>query len=140
MAIFMCWAGIATLTSLSAVQFSKIAEDGTLSDWTTTTAMPAASTALQAVAHNGYLYAAGGFEQPGDGKSVYYAPINSDGTVGPWLPASSFNSSRSSFGLAAQGGYIYASGGLGQRNFHGLNTTEYAAVNADGSRRLGCVR
>ena len=118
---------------LANVQYAKAGANGALNDWQATTALPAPAVGLQAVAFNGYLYAVGGFSAPGTDKSVYYTKIKSDGTLGTWLSASSLNSSRYAFGLTISDGYLYAVGGLGARNFHGLASTEYVKIKADGS-------
>jgi len=125
--------GYRNFHSLANVQYAKVGTDGALGPWQTTTALPAVATGLQAAVHNGYLYAVGGFSAPGTDKSVYYTKIKSDGTLGAWTPASSLNSRRYAFGLAIDNGYLYAVGGLGQRNFHGLASTEYAKIKSDGS-------
>lgn len=79
-----------------------------------------------------YLYVAGGVTSSGTYRNdVYYAPINSDGTIGTWGTTISFNTPRDAFSMIAYNGMLYVVGG-----YDGSAKTDiqYAAVNAsDGS-------
>jgi hypothetical protein len=104
------------------------------SSWTTTTPLneSGGTSRLEAVAYNGYVYAAGGWNNFQAISTVQYAPINADGSLGAWQTTSALNTARFSFGLAAHGGYLYAAGGAGAGG-QGISSVEYAQINADGS-------
>lgn len=81
------------------VYSAKINSDGTIGAWQTTTNLPSAVRAHSMVAVGGYLYILGGYgvtlpasikaevavDSP-DGDEVYKAPINANGTIGPFTP------------------------------------------------------
>jgi hypothetical protein len=106
---------------LSSVYEAKLNSDGTVGTWTSTTAIPAARQGASAVVMNGYVYVIGGssdnsgtMTDPGLPQStVYYAPLNADGTI----TASSWNTTTpltliSDYGAAfVANGYIQLTGG-----------------------------
>jgi N-acetylneuraminic acid mutarotase len=134
--------------NLDEVQYAVINSDGTLGSWSTTTVLPSAMNRMRVAAYNGYMYVMGGgthaLPAAGTGASpsgsratgagastVYYAPINSNGTVGSWTATSSLNLGRSEFGGAVSNGVLYATGGF--HNTSPRTNIEYAKINADGS-------
>lgn len=88
-------------------------------------------------AHNGYLYVIGGrfnADTANTADTVYYAPINADGTVGTWAtttptPTQVMALEGMCFGY---NGYIYIVDAA-DGTFLTLNTVRYAKQNADGT-------
>ncbi|MFA6354351.1 MAG: hypothetical protein WCX12_01545 [Candidatus Paceibacterota bacterium] len=70
----------------STVRYASIASNGTLGTWTNTTALPAALRSHSVSVVNKTIYVAGGYYSGSASatSSVFYAPINSNGTVGNW--------------------------------------------------------
>lgn len=70
------------------VYFADVNVDGTIGSWQETTPLPEWREAAVAVVWNDYVYVIGGGGPVWGGRSeqntVYYASINSDGTIGNW--------------------------------------------------------
>lgn len=67
------------------VYMTTILADGTLSGWTSITALPQALDRLSAVAFNGFFYVTGGSSSNSTAlDTVYYSRINSNGTLAGW--------------------------------------------------------
>ncbi len=98
--------------------------------WNATTSLPTGNTAPATATYNNYMYTIGG---TGFGSSVYYASINSDGTLGSWTSTSSMNTPRSYTGAAAYNGYLYVWGGYNTSSNVATATVEYAPINSDGT-------
>ena len=75
--------------------------------------MPNSLFDLKSVAINGYIYAIGGSNVSSvDTAEVYYAKLNSNGSIGSWITnINSLPTANSAFGVAATNGYIYVGGG-----------------------------
>ena len=96
----------------SVVYYATINSNGTLNSWNTTTSLPVALAFVNAVYNNGYIYVLGG--QTSDGKAskaVYYAKINSDGTLGSWSTGTSMPETKEGFAAFTDSSYIYVAGG-----------------------------
>lgn len=106
------------------------ANPGDVGTWTAGPTTPAAKGYSSTAAYNGYVYVMGGF--PGSATVVYYAPLNSDGSVGTWTSSGNTLPGSGSYGAAAvvHGGYIYVIGGYAGGH---LDTVYYAPLNPDGS-------
>jgi len=87
--------GIAGGNSFNTVFYTTLDHTtGTIGPWTTSVyTLPVPAHYLAAAAMNGYLYVAGGYslDPPFDNAldEVFYAPIQSDGSLGPWQGAPS---------------------------------------------------
>jgi hypothetical protein len=68
----------------TATNYAKINGDGTLSAWNTSTALPVYRAYVGIGVVNGYIYVIGGDNGTSSVASTYYAPLNSDGTIGSW--------------------------------------------------------
>ncbi|MBS2021201.1 MAG: hypothetical protein JST92_02245 [Deltaproteobacteria bacterium] len=86
---------------------------GELGSWTTTTPLPSARSSPAVFAYGGFLYAIGG-RAPGFTPldDALQARINSNGTLGPWVPAHTLPAPRSLAGAATNNGYGYVVGGF----------------------------
>ncbi len=105
------------------------AAPGDIGAWLTSSSLPSVKAYSGSVAYNGYVYVLGGYN--GDGTDVYYAPLNSDGSVGGWilsdnaLPAGLYGTVA-----VANNGYVYVIGGYDGAH---SNDVYYAPLNSDGS-------
>jgi len=78
-----------TSTTVSTVYTAPINSDGTLGTWSTGTSLPGAFLNSQAVVTKDRIYLLGGNHGSGQVSTVYYAPVNSDGTLGTWATGTS---------------------------------------------------
>jgi hypothetical protein len=126
--------GTSALGTSDDIYYAKPNADGTITAWQT--ASVALTTPLRhhsLVAYNGYLYAIGGQVAGGsDNQNIYYASINSDGSLGTmttsatWLPAVMLSNAP-----IVANGYLYVVGG---RNAAvNTNAIYYGRLNSDGS-------
>lgn len=117
------------------VQYAKVNADGSLGGFTadTDSPLPAARVGGSVVVANGYMYYVGGLNTSSTAQStVYYAPINSDGSLGSWTATSSLSAAKSYHGATVMNGYLYVYGG-GTSATSGSTTVQYAALNSDGT-------
>jgi hypothetical protein len=106
--------------------------------WNATSALPEGRRGMCLVYYNGYVYCLGG--RPADEGSttihavdtVYYAPVNSDGSLGTWAATSAMPGARADGGAAAYDGRIYYWGGW-DAVYVTCNNCYYATINPDGS-------
>ena len=103
--------------------------DGSTGAWSTNSnALPATLSEPGVVVANGYIYVTGGYTGSAQ-STVYYAKLNSDGSIGSWstnanaLPATNY-----AHGAVIANGYIYTTGGAGA-----TTAVYYAKINSDGS-------
>ncbi len=117
-------------SAMNDVQYAPINANGTIGTWNPTTSFTNPRNSQTAVAYNGYLYVLGGYNVVSL-NDVQYAPIDAaTGTVGTWIPTTSFNTARQYHTSVVYNGYVYVIGGFGSPD---LNDIEYAPLNADGS-------
>ncbi len=125
------------------VYFATIAHDGTLGSWQSTTSLPIDLYEFGAAISGGYIYIAGGFTSGGSGISAnyYYAPINSDGTIGTWTLSYAHAVGFASTSLVTNNnGYLYRVTG---RNDSGIdntnrgNSTAYIPLFNSGGGQIG---
>jgi hypothetical protein len=128
-------------TYLNDVQYASFNADGTLGAWKTTTAMPNVGLrGMNVLAYNGYIYYLFGDNDNSGGYSVgnvfYYAPINTNGTIGSWVAMPiALNMSTGGFaGATINNGYLYIYGGYTYTDSNVYYaTTYYAPINSDGT-------
>ena len=118
-------------TPYAGVSYSRINADGSLASFNSTTSLPQALACSSVVAANGFIYSIGGWPGSSNIGTVYYARINSDGSLGTWKQ----NKNSLSYGTclsaaAASNGYIYVLGGYDGSY---KNNVSYAKLNPDGS-------
>jgi Kelch motif len=107
--------GIDGTRFMNTTEYTRIMSDGALSPWRGTASLREPRGFFSAIAHQKYIYAAGG----GNGangshllRSVERAEILSDGTLGPWhTEKQALVYPRRCARLAIVGKYIYAIGG-----------------------------
>jgi N-acetylneuraminic acid mutarotase len=112
--------------------------------WTTTTALPAErgfSAAVVANSYNsavpqsanGYVYLLGGLDRTGAAQStVYYAQINSSGTLGSWNTTTALPNASFAHGAVVFNGSLYVAGG-NDASGNATATVYGAAINKDGT-------
>jgi hypothetical protein len=129
--------GSAGGTGSTTVYYGKFRSDGSVGTGagaigaaSTTSTLPLGRTAGAGGIMNGYMYYLGGASANVEADTVYYAPINNDGTVGTWVTDSTvLPQVLSSPGVGVLNGYIYAIGGWN-------NVDEQATVYYSGGTRL----
>lgn len=125
-----------------------------MSSWTAVNALPVATGEAAQVYSNGYIYVMGGVNSSGAlKKNIFYAKVNSDGSLGSWncqgqnssagasdycgaissglvSSSTSLPAANASPAVTAYGGYLYLIGGYDGSY---LNTVYSAKINSDGS-------
>jgi len=126
--------GVDGIRFLASAEYSTIQDDGTLSTWRMTAPLNEERGFFSAVAHNGFIYAAGGGNGPnGDHylRSIERAHILADGSLGAWTTEQlQLNYPRRCVKLAVIGNALYALGGFGGTL---LDSVERAEIMPDGS-------
>jgi N-acetylneuraminic acid mutarotase len=124
----------ATGTPTTTVNFASVnPSNGSVGTWTSTTSLPTAVMGGAAVAYNGYLYLVGGDNGTNTVSSVYYAPLNANGTVGTWQTTTALGyGATTQLSLIVSNGYMYAVGG-NQGGNSGVNYVDAASINANGT-------
>ena len=130
-------------TNDGAVLYATIASSGNIGAWTTSSNSIASVNVAYTPSHNGafiydgYIYSVGGDHSSGSGadhnQGVYYAPLNSDGSVGTWAATSSLTGNYSTRAYGLVGHYLYAMGGIVSGGASNTAAVEYAPINSDGT-------
>ena len=119
----------------NTVYYCNVNPDGTIDSWHSTTFLPERRSETVAVAYDGYIYLLGGQgPQPPyriERDTVWYAPINPDGTLGNWGTTTSLPESQSGHGAFVWNGRIYVVGGWTGFSFR--RETYFAEVHPDGT-------
>lgn len=117
-----------TSGALSSIQTAVINTDGTLGTWTTSTSsLPVAVYAPQAIVTNGRIHVMGGFVGGSEGTGVYTAVVNADGTLGTWTAGTSLSSPLGQSQAVVTNSRVYIFGGQSSA------TVITAPINADGT-------
>lgn len=125
---------IGTASHVRTTEYALFNTDGTLGAWQTTTSLPVNRSGHVAGAHGGYAYALAGLQYtdtgtvPTTATTSYYAPINSDGTIGAWSTSTAVPASAAASNPAGTvyGDYVYITSG-------GVEGIWYAQLNSDGT-------
>lgn len=97
---------------VSTVYTAPVGDDGVIGTWTTGTSLPAVLQGSQAVTVGGKVYLLGGqTNDTTDLTTVYYALINSDGTIGTWTAGTALSGSRGLSQAIITNSRIYLLGG-----------------------------
>jgi len=115
----------------STVLFAPINATGSVGAWSSTVALPVALYSHEALAYNGYLYTVGGFDATNFivTSTVFFAPINSTGSIGAWTSTAPLPYTAENGAALAYNGYLYEIAGNGG----GGNTVVFAPINSTGS-------
>jgi hypothetical protein len=96
----------------TTVYHAAVNDDGALGAWAATTALPQALSAHGAVLVRGRVYVAGGNDSAGNPvKTVYTAPVKSDGSLGAWAALADLPDARAYHQFVTVAGYLYVIGG-----------------------------
>ena len=94
---------------------TRIGADGALSEWRTGPKNPVARYHLTLSFHRGWVYAVGGAKSGASTikavSDVTRAPVNADGSVGDWQPATALPRERSHHSAIVHGNALYVIGG-----------------------------
>ena len=118
-------------TPTNVVDYAPINSNGTLGSWTATTSLPMGVLTTDTVTYDGYVYILGGQTSSyntNNTASVDYAPINSNGTLGPWTATTSLPYANEAATSVAYNGYVYEIDGANGISYY--NTVYYAALNS----------
>jgi len=117
----------------SSVYYAPINPNGTIGPWVTSPhSLPQTIAFATSVVNNGYLYELGGTDSGTETAAIYYAPLNSDGSVGAWTTnATPLPQAISDTEAVTSAGYVYVLGG----EVSGFESAPiyYAQFNSDGS-------
>jgi len=123
--------GIDNGSPAATVYYAPINANGTIGTWATTTALPAAIYNTSACVYNGFIYIIGGYTGTVSVSTVYYAAVNSNGTIGAWNTTTAMPAVLNAVMSICQDGYIYMLGGTNTTT--PVANTYYAAIAADGT-------
>jgi hypothetical protein len=121
----------------ATVEYAQLYSNGALGPWTSTTVLEG-PWGEPAVANNGYLYTIGGLideNTPADAtSSVFYAAVNSTGSLGAWMATAPLPSKIVSEAAVVNNGYVYSVGGSGNDASDIVTSSVfYAPINSTGS-------
>jgi formylglycine-generating enzyme required for sulfatase activity len=122
-------------SSFNTVYYAKINSDGSVGSFqTNVNNIPVSLSNHSSLVNNGYLYITGGTNNTGQSlNTVYYAKINSDGSVAPFqINANNILTPVSNHSSVIYNGYLYITGGTNEIG-QSINTVYYARINSDGS-------
>lgn len=98
--------------AVTSLYVAKVALDGSLGAWSTTTALPTALHSAAAVAFDGYIYLTGGAgTTDAPVATTCRAAIHPDGTLGSWQSVAALPQATAYHQMAIFGPYLYAVGG-----------------------------
>ena len=127
-------------TPVNTVYRAPINADGTLGAWELTTALPIPLAAAKVIAVKNRIYLLGGYTLSGGtivtAPTIYYASINSDGTLGAWVAGISNPNGGTEYANAfVNQNRLYYVGGSVRSASNGTATTAvyYSTILTDGS-------
>ena len=130
--IYILGGATGNITCSSSVYVANINSDGTISGWSTTTALPSPISYAQAVVTKNRVYLLGGFNDPSFLSSVYTATIDSNGNLGSWNSGTPLPDSLGHAQAIVSNSNLYLIGGY--KTASGPSSTVYKAqINADGT-------
>jgi hypothetical protein len=126
----------------TTIYYAALNANGSTGAWTTSaSSLPAVRSCTSSVIANGYIYVIGGdagsCSSGGPVSTVYYAQLNTNGSIGTWnTDANPLPAARACTTSVVSNGYVYVMGGdTGTGCYTGTaqSTVYYAALNANGS-------
>lgn len=121
---------------VSTVYTAPINADGSIGTWAFGTALPAAVGYTQCVVVKNKLYVLGGSDNNSGSNilnSVYYAQINSDGTLGAWVTASNLPSGFCAGQAFVTKNKLHLIGGYNGEQILGITNCYTASIDSDGT-------
>lgn len=110
---------------------SNTSQSSDITNWNTTTTLPAIQGNSTALVTKNRVYLIGGKDNSGYLNTVSSATINSDGTLGAWSASGTFPIAISDAQLITTKAHVYLIGGRNSSGY--LNTIYSATINADGT-------
>jgi hypothetical protein len=102
----------ATGATVNTAWYAKVALDGSVGPWQTTTPLPGPLHSASAVVFRGFVYLVGGSSGQGAPTAAgLRAAVNADGTLGPWQPLGALLNGSAFHALLNFGPYLYVVGG-----------------------------
>ncbi|HEV2339954.1 MAG TPA: hypothetical protein VGT05_04330 [Patescibacteria group bacterium] len=121
--------GFNGVSASSSVYYAKLNSDGSTGAWLNANSMPTARSAGASLVADGYIYWLTGDDGTNDQTTIYYAKLNSDGSVGTWnTNATPVLAARDFTSAVTANGYFYVIGGGPQGG--NFSTTVYYASTA----------
>jgi N-acetylneuraminic acid mutarotase len=125
-----------TTNTLNGVYYAKLNNDGSVGTWTTSgNSLPADISTASSVVNNGYIYEIGGQDDNFNAlATVYYAKLNSNGSIGSWTTSNNpLPQPVSVSGAVVYNNNVYLVGGS-DANGDALATSYYSTLSSvDGS-------
>lgn len=118
--------------SQSTVYSAQLQANGTIGNWSTTTALPTGVYDEGAVASGGFIWSIGGFSNGDVPHSTVYSAAQTGGTVGNWTSQTALPVALGEVGTVVANGYIYVLGGHDASGAP-VNTTYAAKIGASGA-------
>lgn len=135
------YTGLSSSADTNTLEYAQLSANGGIGTWSSdiTMNLSAGSISIRdssaGFAYNGYLYLLGGVHSGTYYSDAYYAPINSNGTIGTWASTTSFTTGRKGTAAVAYNGYAYIIGGT-QSSSVIYNDVQFSAINS-GNGTLG---
>ncbi len=118
--------------NVSTVYSAQIKADGTISNWSTLTPLPAINSNFGTVATNGYLFVVGGFNDSAAVSTVYSAKILDGGIIGSWTTLNTIPVLTQYLGLTSYNNYLFMVGGYTTSGTQ-FSTVYSAPINGNGT-------
>jgi hypothetical protein len=113
-----------TAQTVSTVYMTKVAPDGSVGAWQTTTALPAPLHSAAGAVFRGYVYLIGGAGATNAPvATAYRAAVSATGTLGAWEALAPLPQATAYLSVAQFGPYLYAVGGDAGTTTAVLNTS-----------------
>jgi N-acetylneuraminic acid mutarotase len=117
----------------STVWFAPINSTGSISAWSSTTPLPNGLKFYSSIANNNYAYAIGGFDGNANTSTVFYASLNSTGSISNWSSTSKLPSAIRGHMSVVNNNYVYVIGGWSDVDGAATSTVWFAPINSTGS-------
>jgi len=113
----------------NTVWFARFNPNGSIGNWAETTGMPYPSHSVAVVQWNGRLYILAGWDGFSQHNDVYFAEIETDGTIGIWTSTTSLPEARAhGYKAVVHDGAIYFIGGTTATDPATLHRNVYFAL------------
>jgi N-acetylneuraminic acid mutarotase len=114
------------------VYYAHLNNDGSVGSWSSSVhTLPVGLSGASTVVNNGYIYVIGGYSNTYT-DTVYYAPLNTDGSVGNWTTSgNTLPQGEMDMGSTVINNYVYVAGG--SNGFNDIDNVYIAHLNNDGS-------
>jgi len=116
----------------NTVFYASINADGTIGEWGTTKTLPERTSDFASVVKDGRIYVMGGYNGFTYRDEVYFAPINSDGSLGDWQTTTPLPQRYCGMSGLAYRGTVYVIGGIHAYD-QSLRWVYKASINQDGT-------